>query len=355
MLGINQSARTTCTKPAGSTSCILGTSSGIHPHHARRYIRRVQANKTEFCLQEFERQNPVAVEESVWSTNKTDKVISFLCEVPHGAITKNQLGAVDLLKNVLVAQQNWVEAGTNVDLCAQPYIRHNISNTITVKEDEWDDVEKFIFLGSSCIYPRDCAQPIKEEYLLTGPLEETNSAYAIAKIAGIELIKSFRKEYGRKWISLMPTNLYGPFDNFELQGSHVLPAFIRRFVEAAENGAARETLWGTGSPKREFLHVDDLAAAVLHLGERYNESGHINIGTGDDLTIKELAELVAEIAGFKGEIAWDSSKPDGTPRKVLDVSKAKSLGWAPKISLRDGITSTIDWYKQSASKGELRR
>lgn len=145
LIGINQSARTTCTKPAGSTSCILGTSSGIHPHHARRYIRRVQANKTEFCLQEFERQNPVAVEESVWSTNKTDKVISFLCEVPQGAITKNQLGAVDLLKNVLVAQQNWVEAGTNVDLCAQPYIRHNISNTITVKEDEWNDVEKFIF------------------------------------------------------------------------------------------------------------------------------------------------------------------------------------------------------------------
>ena len=191
--------------------------------------------------------------------------------------------------------------------------------------------------------------------LLTGPLEETNSAYAIAKIAGIELIKSFRKEYGRKWISLMPTNLYGPFDNFELQGSHVLPAFIRRFVEAAESGAAKETLWGTGAPKREFLHVADLAAAVLHLGEKYDEPGHINIGTGEDLTIKELAELVAEIAGFTGEIAWDHSKPDGTPRKVLDVSKAKSLGWAPKISLRDGITSTITWYKSAAAKGELRR
>jgi GDP-L-fucose synthase len=217
------------------------------------------------------------------------------------------------------------------------------------------NVEKFIFLGSSCIYPRDCAQPIKEEYLLTGPLEETNSAYAVAKIAGIELIKSFRKEYGRKWISLMPTNLYGPFDNFELQGSHVLPAFIRRFVEATESGAARETLWGTGSPKREFLHVDDLAAAVLHLGEKYDEPGHLNIGTGEDLTIKELAELVAELAGFKGEIAWDSTKPDGTPRKVLDVTQAKSLGWAPKISLRDGIASTIDWYKQAAAKGELRR
>ena len=217
------------------------------------------------------------------------------------------------------------------------------------------DVERFIFLGSSCIYPRDCAQPIKEEYLLTGPLEETNSAYAVAKIAGIELIKSFRKEYGRRWISLMPTNLYGNNDNFELQGSHVLPAFIRRFVEAAEKSAPVETLWGTGSPKREFLHVDDLAAAVLHLGENYNSSEHLNIGTGEDLTIKELAELVAELAGFNGELAWDSSKPDGTPRKVLDVSKAKALGWSPKISLRDGIASTIAWYKDATAKGEARR
>jgi GDP-L-fucose synthase len=217
------------------------------------------------------------------------------------------------------------------------------------------DVEKFIFLGSSCIYPRDCAQPIKEEYLLTGPLEETNSAYAIAKIAGIELIKSFRKEYGRKWISLMPTNLYGVNDNFELQGSHVLPAFIRRFVEAVEKGASLETLWGTGSPKREFLHVDDLAAAVVHLGNSYDSSEHLNIGTGEDLTIKELAELVAELAGFKGELAWDSSKPDGTPRKVLDVSKAKALGWEPKISLRDGVASTIAWYRDAVAKGEVRR
>jgi GDP-L-fucose synthase len=217
------------------------------------------------------------------------------------------------------------------------------------------DVEKFIFLGSSCIYPRDCAQPIKEEYLLTGPLEETNSAYAVAKIAGIELIKSYRKEYGRKWISLMPTNLYGINDNFELQGSHVLPAFIRRFVEAAEKNAPIETLWGTGSPKREFLHVDDLASAVVHLGKNYNSSDHLNIGTGEDLSIKELAELVAELAGFKGELAWDSSKPDGTPRKVLDVSKAKALGWAPKISLRDGIASTIAWYKDATAKGEVRR
>jgi GDP-L-fucose synthase len=215
--------------------------------------------------------------------------------------------------------------------------------------------ERFIFLGSSCIYPRDCAQPIKEEYLMTGPLETTNSAYAIAKIAGIELINSYRKEYGHKWISLMPTNLYGPNDNFELQGSHVLPAFIRRFVEATEKNASTETLWGTGAPKREFLHVDDLANAVLVASERYDSSMHLNIGSGQDLSIKELAELVADIAGYKGEIKWDSSKPDGTPRKVLDVTKAKSLGWAPAISLRDGIASAMNWYKEATAKGVSRR
>lgn len=217
------------------------------------------------------------------------------------------------------------------------------------------DVEKFVFLGSSCIYPRGCAQPIKEEYLLTGPLEETNSAYAIAKIAGIELIKSYRKEYGRKWISVMPTNLYGPNDNFELAGSHVLPAFIRRFVEAVESGASKEILWGTGAPMREFLHVDDLAKAVVLASEKYDSPVHLNIGSGEDLTIKALAELVAELAGFKGEIAWDSSKPDGTPRKVLDVAKVKSLGWNPTISLRDGIASTIEWYKDATAKGVSRR
>lgn len=216
-------------------------------------------------------------------------------------------------------------------------------------------VGRFIFLGSSCIYPRNCPQPIKEEYLMTGPLETTNSAYAIAKIAGIELINSYRKEYGHKWISLMPTNLYGPNDNFELQGSHVLPAFIRRFVEATEKNASTETLWGTGAPKREFLHVDDLANAVLIASEKYDSSMHLNIGSGQDLSIKELAELVADIAGYKGEIKWDSSKPDGTPRKVLDVTKAKSLGWAPAITLRDGIASAMDWYKEATAKGVSRR
>jgi GDP-L-fucose synthase len=216
-------------------------------------------------------------------------------------------------------------------------------------------VEKFVFLGSSCIYPRDCAQPIKEEYLMTGPLEETNSAYAIAKIAGIELINSYRKEYGTKWISLMPTNLYGPRDNFDLNASHVLPAFIRRFVEAAESGAPSVTLWGSGTPLREFLHVDDLAQAVVVASEKYDSDLHLNIGSGEDLSIKELASTVARAAGFTGEIQWDSSKPDGTPRKVLDVSRIKALGWKPTITLEEGIASTIAWYKEANARGEVRK
>ena len=217
------------------------------------------------------------------------------------------------------------------------------------------DVEKFVFLGSSCIYPRDCAQPIKEEYLMTGPLEATNSAYAIAKIAGIELVNSYRKEYGRKWISLMPTNLYGPGDNFNLQASHVLPAFIRRFVEAAETNVPSVTLWGSGAPRREFLHVNDLAQAVLMSAKNYDSSMHLNVGTGEDLAIKDLALLVASLSGFKGEIIWDSSKPDGTPRKTLDVSRIKALGWKPTIRLEDGIATTIAWYKTASAKGEARK
>jgi GDP-L-fucose synthase len=216
-------------------------------------------------------------------------------------------------------------------------------------------VPNFVFLGSSCIYPRDCAQPIKEEYLMTGPLEETNSAYAVAKIAGIELINSYRKEYGTKWISLMPTNLYGPRDNFDLTASHVLPAFIRRFVEAVESGASSVTLWGTGSPLREFLHVDDLAQAVVIASEKYDSSLHLNVGSGEDLSIKELASTVARAAGFSGEIHWDASKPDGTPRKVLDVSRIKALGWKPTITLEEGIASTIAWYKEANARGEVRK
>lgn len=215
-------------------------------------------------------------------------------------------------------------------------------------------VERFVFLGSSCIYPRDCEQPIKEEFLMTGPLEPTNSAYAIAKIAGIEMINSYRKEHGLKWISLMPTNLYGPGDNFNLSESHVLPALVRRFVEAEANDESEVTLWGTGSPLREFLHVDDLASAVVLASEIYNDSLHLNVGTGHDLSIKGLAELIAKEAGFKGEIKWDSTKPDGTPRKVLDVSRITSMGWKPTITLDQGVASTINWFKEAVSRGEAR-
>lgn len=235
-----------------------------------------------------------------------------------------------------------------------------LSNNITIQGNLMNaaynaGVPNFVFLGSSCIYPRDSAQPIKEEYLMTGPLEETNSAYAIAKIAGIALVNSYRKEYGTRWISLMPTNLYGPRDNFDLTASHVLPAFIRRFVEAAESGAEKVTLWGSGSPLREFLHVDDLARAVVLASEKYDSSMHLNIGTGEDLSIKALAQKVANAAGFTGQIEWDPSKPDGTPRKVLDVSRMKALGWKPTITLDEGIASTIAWYKEANARGEVRK
>ena len=217
------------------------------------------------------------------------------------------------------------------------------------------NVKRFVFLGSSCIYPRDCKQPIKEEYLMTGPLEATNSAYAVAKIAGIELVNSYRKQYGHNWISLMPTNLYGPRDNFNLDNSHVLPALIRRFVEAVEAGAREVMVWGSGSPKREFLHVDDLAQAVLLTSQSYDSALHLNIGTGEDLSILELATKIAQISGFKGEILWNKSKPDGTPRKVLDVSRIKQLGWSPRVTLDEGIASTISWYRAATAKGESRR
>jgi GDP-L-fucose synthase len=235
-----------------------------------------------------------------------------------------------------------------------------LSDNLTIQSNLMNAAHKagvpnFVFLGSSCIYPRDCAQPIKEEYLMTGPLEETNSAYAIAKIAGIELVNSYRKEYGTKWISLMPTNLYGPKDNYDLANSHVLPAFIRRFVEASESGTQKVTLWGSGNPLREFLHVDDLAQAVVVASEKYDSSLHLNVGSGEDLSIKDLAEKVAGAAGFTGTIDWDSSKPDGTPRKVLDVSRIKALGWKPTITLEEGIASTIAWYKEANDRGEVRK
>jgi GDP-L-fucose synthase len=207
--------------------------------------------------------------------------------------------------------------------------------------------EKFVFLGSSCIYPRNCPQPIKEDYLLTGELEQTNSAYAIAKIAGIELIKSYRKEYGYKWISVMPTNLYGPNDNFDLENGHVLPVLVRKFIEAKKSDSSEVILWGSGSPFREFLHVDDLARAVLICIEKYDDAQQINVGSGLEVTIKDLAGKIATIVGYSGRIVWDANKPDGTPRKVLDITKVSNLGWKPTISLDQGIAATVEWYLEN--------
>ena len=208
-------------------------------------------------------------------------------------------------------------------------------------------VEKFVFLGSSCIYPRNCPQPIKEDYLLTGELEQTNSAYAIAKIAGIELIKSYRKEYGYSWISVMPTNLYGPNDSFDLENSHVLPALVRKFVEAKRNNLSEVVLWGSGNPLREFLHVDDLAKAVLVCLEKYDDSQQINIGSGDEISIKDLGQKIANLTGFTGKVVWDSNRPDGTPRKVLDSTKINKLGWKSAITLDQGIAATVEWYQEN--------
>jgi GDP-L-fucose synthase len=203
-------------------------------------------------------------------------------------------------------------------------------------------VNKLMFLGSSCIYPKMAPQPLKEEYLLSGFLEKTNQPYAIAKIAGIELCDAYRSQYGCNFISVMPTNLYGPNDNYDLEKSHVLPALLRKFITAKKNKESSVTLWGTGSPFREFLHVDDLADACFFLMKNYNEAGLINIGFGEDISIKDLAHLIEKIIGYEGEIIWDTSKPDGTPRKLMDVSKLNQLGWKPTINLEEGIQKVLN-------------
>jgi GDP-L-fucose synthase len=214
-------------------------------------------------------------------------------------------------------------------------------------------VAKFVFLGSSCIYPKLAPQPIKEDSLLTGPLEPTNEWYAIAKIAGVKMCQAYRRQYGFNAISLMPTNLYGPGDNFDLQNSHVLPALIRRFHEAKLRGDGSLTVWGTGTPRREFLHVDDLADAVIYLLRTYDDEAIVNIGWGQDVTIRELAEIVASVAGFRGRLEFDSSKPDGTPRKLLDTSRLTALGWTPKIKLKAGIEDTYAWFKDHVAEARL--
>ncbi len=249
---------------------------------------------------------------------KPDAVVVAAAKV--GGIAANSAYPVEFLTENLQIQSNLIDAAHAAD------------------------VPRLVFLGSSCIYPKFAPQPIHEDSLLTGALEPTNDAYAIAKIAGIRLVDAYRSQYGRHWVSAMPTNLYGPGDNFDLETSHVLPALMHRFHDAKIAGAPSVTVWGTGSPLREFLHVDDLATAVLHLLDNYDEPGPINVGYGEDLPIRELAELVADVVGYQGELIWDSTRPDGTPRKILDSSRIRASGWEPRIGLREGLESTYAWY-----------
>lgn len=244
----------------------------------------------------------------------------FLAAARVGGIHANNAYPADFLRDNLQIQTNVIDAAYRAGC------------------------KKLLFLGSSCIYPKHAPQPIKEEYLLTGPLEPTNEWYAIAKIAGIKMCQAYRRQYGFPAISLMPTNLYGPNDNFDLQTSHVLPALIRKFHEAKESGANSVTVWGTGSPRREFLHVDDLADACLFLMRHYDDDALINVGCGADLEIRELAELIRGIVGFEGRIEYDTSKPDGTPRKLLDISRIRALGWSARIPLDEGIRNTYAWF-----------
>ena len=234
------------------------------------------------------------------------------------------------------------------------FIRDNLQIQTNVIDAAWrNGVTKLLFLGSSCIYPKLAPQPIKEEYLLTGALEPTNEWYAIAKIAGIKMCQAYRKQHGMNAISLMPTNLYGPGDNFDLNASHVLPALIRKFHEAKLSGAKEVVMWGTGTPRREFLHVDDLASACLHCMDHYDGESHVNVGTGEDVTIRELAEMVKAVVGFEGEIVQDLTKPDGTPRKLLDVGMLHGLGWKHSIDLPKGVETTYKWFLEN--QGEFRR
>jgi len=264
--------------------------------------------------------------EAYFSANKPEVV--FLAAAKVGGIHANNSYPAQFLFDNLQIQDNVIDAA----------YRHG--------------AKKLTFLGSSCIYPKLAPQPIREDYLLTGPLEPTNEWYAIAKIAGVKLCQAYRREYGFNAISLMPTNLYGPGDNFDLANSHVLPALMRKFHEAKGNGEPQVVMWGSGTPRREFLHVDDLADAVVHLTETYEGEDIVNIGTGEDISIRELAELMRAVIGYQGEIVNDTSKPDGTPRKLLDVSRLHALGWQAKIPLRQGIEETYRWFL--AHRSEVR-
>ncbi|KXS43220.1 MAG: GDP-L-fucose synthase [Candidatus Frackibacter sp. T328-2] len=256
--------------------------------------------------------------EDFFKEEKPDYV--FLAAAKVGGIHANDKYSAEFIYDNIMIQSNVIEAAYQ------------------------NNVEKLLFLGSSCIYPKYADQPMKEEYLLDGKLEPTNEAYAIAKISGIKMCEHYNKQYNTNFISVMPTNLYGPNDNFDLETSHVMPALIRKFHEAKVNDEDEVVMWGTGKPKREFLHVDDLADAVVYLMNNYDGSEIVNIGVGKDISIQELAELIKKIVGFKGEITNDTSKPDGTPRKLLDVSRLNSLGWEAQINLKEGIGQTYEWY-----------
>jgi GDP-L-fucose synthase len=253
----------------------------------------------------------------------------FLAAAKVGGILANDMYPVDFLRDNMQIQNNVIDAAYR------------------------NGCRKLLFLGSSCIYPKRSPQPIKEEYLLSGPLEPTNEPYAIAKIAGIKLCQAYRRQYGFDTITAMPTNLYGRNDNFDLTTAHVVPALIRRFYEAVAAGEPEVEVWGSGQPRREFLHVDDLADALVFLMDEFSGDQPINVGTGRDITIKELAALIAKITGFDGRITFDSSKPDGTPRKLLDTSRLSELGWRPRIALEEGLKSTYGWYKREEPEGRL--
>ncbi|RLG14986.1 MAG: GDP-L-fucose synthase [Candidatus Nanohalarchaeota archaeon] len=257
--------------------------------------------------------------EKFFETEKPEYV--FLAAAKVGGIYANDTYSADFIYDNLMVEANVI---------------HNAYKS---------NVKKLLFLGSSCIYPKLCPQPIKEEYLLSGKLEPTNDSYAIAKIAGIKMCQSYNKQHGANFISVMPTNLYGPGDNFDLKNSHALPALIRKFCDAKKENKDSVVVWGTGNPKREFLFVDDLADACLFLMNNYNDPEIVNIGVGEDISIKNLAELIKDIAGFEGDIVFDATKPDGTPQKLLDVSKINNLGWKAKIGLKEGLKETIKWYE----------
>ena len=273
--------------------------------------------------------NPQKTRELLLDT-KPDVVIDAAAKV--GGILANSTEPVDFMINNLQIQTNLFSASHE------------------------SNVKKVVFLSSSCVYPKLASQPIKESSLLTGSLEETNSAYAIAKIAGMRLIQAYRQQFNRNWISVMPTNLFGTFDNFSTTTSHVLPALIRKFHDAKVNNESSVTLWGTGKPKRELMEVDEFARALLLIVEKYDEEETINIGTGKDLSIKEISKIVKEVVGFQGEVMWDESKPDGTPRKLLDITKLRNLGYQPNEDLKTGITKTYEWFKQElvSAKSDMR-